>query len=295
MVYLQMPVEGVLTDAFGWRDPVYNAAGQLVVGEQLHSGRDIAAPEGTPIYAAAPGTVSRIWWDAFASGAGAGGWMIELDHGSGISTRYAHKQARSWRSLGEYVTTESVVGHVGSTGAATGAHLHFEVLIGGQFVDPDLHLHPRATADAPPPPPPPPPWEDTMQHFAGQSKRTAPQKIRENTLTRVQINDAGDVTLAWPPGDVVSITADVRLAGEPESRVEVTLVRETVVADKVTRTQRIGQSRGIVDSAGLAGLQVSGACPLEAGQRLRVLVQTQAGAGVSTIERVEYRGYARPA
>lgn len=143
--YLVWPVEGPLTDRYGWRDAIPG-----VVGAQLHSGDDIAAPAGTPIKPAAPGRVTRKWWDTFANGAGAGGWMIEIDHGYGISTRYAHMQSDSPCNVGDWVGLDTIIGYVGSSGAATGAHLHYEVLINGSFVNPSLYTHQRLEEDMTP-------------------------------------------------------------------------------------------------------------------------------------------------
>lgn len=140
---LSTPVSGGrLTDAFGPRGIV---AGLGDLG--THTGRDISAPSGTPIYAVAAGTITRIWFDRFPNGAGAGGHMIEIDHGSGVRSRYAHMESASHRSVGDRVTTQSVIGHVGSTGAATGPHLHLEILINGVYVDPDKYLEDEVTPE----------------------------------------------------------------------------------------------------------------------------------------------------
>ncbi|MFD5599912.1 M23 family metallopeptidase [Leucobacter sp. NPDC058333] len=128
---------GKLTDAFGMRGAI---AGVVSAGD--HTGRDIAAPAGTPIKAAQSGVVIRKWWDTFAStGAGAGGNMVAIRGDDGTETRYAHMLAESPLRVGERVTAGITdIGQVGSTGAATGPHLHFEVLVGGRYVNPDTYL-----------------------------------------------------------------------------------------------------------------------------------------------------------
>lgn len=125
------PCAGEYGDTFGYRDPITG-----VVTNTNHTGQDIKAPSGTPVYAAANGTVKRVWWDTFANGVAAGGWMICIDHGDGWETRYAHLREQPTLQPGRWVTTDTVIGIVGATGAATGPHLHFENLRNGVFLDP---------------------------------------------------------------------------------------------------------------------------------------------------------------
>lgn len=120
---------GRKTDAFGWR-----AAIPGIVPASRHTGQDFAAPHGTPIRAAHAGRVTRTWWDTFKGGRPAGGNMLELDGGS-YATRYAH-MSRYAVSAGDEVKAGQIIGYVGATGAAVGNHLHFELLIHGQFADP---------------------------------------------------------------------------------------------------------------------------------------------------------------
>ena len=133
---------GTLTDGFGYREaiPGVSPAGG-------HTGQDIAAPEGTPFVTVAPGVVTRIWWDVFVGGAAAGGNMTEIDHGDGWTTRYAHQSARAVVP-GQQVSAGQVVGYVGQTGAATGPHLHYEVLQNGTFLDPLPFINHAAAAAA---------------------------------------------------------------------------------------------------------------------------------------------------
>lgn len=125
---------GTPTDAFGWR-----AAIPGVVAAQLHTGDDTAAPTGTPVYAAHSGRVNRVWWDTMMDGSPAGGNMLQIGAAQ-CSTRYAHLDAYNVRD-GQHVTAGELIGWVGSSGAATGSHLHFELLLpGGQFVDPRPYI-----------------------------------------------------------------------------------------------------------------------------------------------------------
>ncbi len=124
---LLMPVDGVKTSDYGWRyHPVYEEP-------RLHSGTDFAAPGGTPIWAAADGTVMQAGWN------GGYGYFTCLSHGTvdgqGLSTCYAH-QSEILVSVDQTVQAGDVIGRVGTTGTSTGDHLHFEVRLDGSPVDP---------------------------------------------------------------------------------------------------------------------------------------------------------------
>jgi murein DD-endopeptidase MepM/ murein hydrolase activator NlpD len=121
------PVHGPITSPFGMRvDPI---TGRYA----LHSGIDIAADYGTPIQAAADGIV------IFASWYGGYGNAIIIDHGSGLSTLYAHCSAM-YVQLNQPVQRGQVIGAVGATGYATGPHLHFEIRVNGVPVNPLTRL-----------------------------------------------------------------------------------------------------------------------------------------------------------
>ena len=100
---------------------------------RLHAGIDIAAPEGTPIRAADDGTVILAGWTG-----GYGNYTC-ISHGGAISTCYGH-QSRIATSVGANVSKGQVIGYVGNTGHSFGAHLHFEVRINGNPVDPMGYL-----------------------------------------------------------------------------------------------------------------------------------------------------------
>ena len=122
------PVSGTITSPFGMRfDPVQHRY-------QLHSGLDIAAPQGTTISAAADGRV------IYASWYGGYGNAIIIDHGGGISTLYAHC-SQIFVGVGQDVQRGQAIGAVGMTGDATGPHVHFEVRRDGKPVDPLGYLH----------------------------------------------------------------------------------------------------------------------------------------------------------
>jgi peptidoglycan DL-endopeptidase CwlO len=114
------PVEGTLTSPFGYR------------WGRMHEGIDIAAPEGTPIMAAASGTV--ILMQSEASSGGYGNYTC-IDHGGGLATCYGHQSSFA-TSEGAAVSQGEVIGYVGNTGHSYGAHLHFEVRIEGVATDP---------------------------------------------------------------------------------------------------------------------------------------------------------------
>jgi len=121
------PVNGPITSPFGWRtNPIWNT-------REFHTGIDIGVPEGTPIVAADGGTViSTSWWDG-------GGNVTVIQHANNIATVYMH-QASFAVSTGAVVTRGQVIGYVGMTGATTGPHLHFEVRVNGNPVDPMGYL-----------------------------------------------------------------------------------------------------------------------------------------------------------
>jgi len=122
------PVTGTITSPFGWRSNPFGGS------PEFHQGLDIAAPTGTTVTAAAGGTVIMAQWY------GGYGNYILIDHGGGYSTGYGHLSA-IYVSNGQNVKRGQAIGAVGSTGASTGPHLHFEVRIDGKPVDPAPRLH----------------------------------------------------------------------------------------------------------------------------------------------------------
>lgn len=111
------PVNGPITSPFGWR------------WGRMHEGIDIGVGYGTPIHAAAAGTVVYAGW------LGGYGNLVVVDHGGSISTAYGHQSAIAV-SQGQQVAQGQVLGYVGCTGHCFGPHLHFEVRINGSAVDP---------------------------------------------------------------------------------------------------------------------------------------------------------------
>ncbi|WP_296140012.1 M23 family metallopeptidase [uncultured Tessaracoccus sp.] len=124
---LAQPVNGRRTSPFGMRfHPVLHV-------RKLHTGLDFAAPCGTPVGAAADGTVSFVGW------AGGNGFMVGIRHGRingyDVVTNYAHLSSAAVR-VGDRVTRHQGIGRVGNTGFSTGCHLHFEVKADGEYTDP---------------------------------------------------------------------------------------------------------------------------------------------------------------
>lgn len=112
-----------ISSGFGYRRDPFNGHAAM------HSGLDFRAPHGAPIHAAADGTVSFV-------GTQAGyGNTVEVSHGNGMITRYAH-MSRFAARVGQDVNAGDVIGRIGSTGRSTGPHLHFEVRINGRAVNP---------------------------------------------------------------------------------------------------------------------------------------------------------------
>jgi len=100
----------------------------------FHTGLDIAAPMGTPIFAAASGTVTR----SGPSGTGFG-IIVAIDHGNGVETLYAHN-SRNVVEAGQTVAQGQKIAEVGSTGNSTGPHLHFEIRHNGRALNPNLFI-----------------------------------------------------------------------------------------------------------------------------------------------------------
>jgi murein DD-endopeptidase MepM/ murein hydrolase activator NlpD len=100
---------------------------------RMHTGVDWAAPVGAPIYAAGNGVILKAEWDS-ASGYGR---RVEIQHANGYVTTYNHMSGFGRGIVeGAHVTQGQVIGYLGQTGLATGPHLHYEVIINGNFVDP---------------------------------------------------------------------------------------------------------------------------------------------------------------
>jgi murein DD-endopeptidase MepM/ murein hydrolase activator NlpD len=111
------PVNGILTSGFGWR------------WGRMHEGIDISCPTGTPVSAAAGGTVIYAGW------MGGYGNLVVIDHGGGIATAYGHNTSVAVGG-GQSVGQGQVIAYSGSTGHSTGPHVHFEVRVNGSPVDP---------------------------------------------------------------------------------------------------------------------------------------------------------------
>lgn len=122
-----------LSSSFGWRrSPVSGR-------KSMHEGLDFVAPRGTPIRAASGGLVVR------AGTQGGYGKMVEIDHGNGLRTRYAHASSLLVKT-GDIVRQGDEIARVGSTGRSTGPHLHFEIRMADYPLDPTLFIQQSASA-----------------------------------------------------------------------------------------------------------------------------------------------------
>jgi murein DD-endopeptidase MepM/ murein hydrolase activator NlpD len=128
------PVEVMrFSSQFGYRTDPFQGR------RKNHKGLDIPGPIGTPIYATADGIIGRAQW---VSGYGK---YVEVEHGNAIQTRYGHLSAMNVVS-GQRVKQGEIIGFMGSTGRSTGSHLHYEVRIAGEPVNPNSFLAPVPAA-----------------------------------------------------------------------------------------------------------------------------------------------------
>lgn len=130
-----MPVDAVrMSSTFGEREH------PILGGRRQHKGVDLAAPTGTPIYATANGRVEMAqWYSGY-------GLYVAIEHGGRIETRYGHMSQLNV-AAGQYVTKGDVIGFVGSTGRSTGPHLHYEVRVDGEAVNPLPYMQGLASND----------------------------------------------------------------------------------------------------------------------------------------------------
>ncbi|RJY10307.1 M23 family metallopeptidase [Aurantiacibacter aquimixticola] len=135
MVPQRMPVDNVrLTSGYGMRNhPVLRRRAR-------HNGVDLAAPRGTPVYATADGVVEMAQYY------GSYGNYVQLEHGEDTETRYAHLSSYTVRA-GDTVRIGDLIGYVGSTGRSTGPHLHYEVRVGGDPVNPIPYMTAQLETD----------------------------------------------------------------------------------------------------------------------------------------------------
>lgn len=120
-----VPISGTITSRYGVSSSIRSST---------HTGLDIAAPQGTPIKAVAEGTVTC------ASYNGSYGYLVKIDHGNGIETWYGHT-SKMYVTVGQKVEAGEVIAAVGSTGNSTGPHLHLEIRINGEHVNPQQYLY----------------------------------------------------------------------------------------------------------------------------------------------------------
>jgi murein DD-endopeptidase MepM/ murein hydrolase activator NlpD len=119
------PVDGSINAGFGWRVNPW---------PEFHRGVDLSADYGTPVHAAADGVVISAGWD------GGFGVKVAIDHANGYQTWYAHL-SRVAVGPGQRVRKGETIAYVGATGEATGPHLHYQVMLEGQAIDPAPYLN----------------------------------------------------------------------------------------------------------------------------------------------------------
>jgi len=125
---LPLLAETYITSTFGYRTNPFGGGSY-----EFHNGVDFAAPEGTPVYATASGTVGEMGWNPIF------GLMVLIEHGNGLHTLYGHLSS-TYVQRGQYIEQGTLIGAVGSTGRSTGPHLHYTVYRFGLAVDPLPYL-----------------------------------------------------------------------------------------------------------------------------------------------------------
>ena len=125
-----MPVESARAMSSGFGMRVHPVLG----GRRAHKGIDLPAATGTPIRATADGVVEMADWF------GGYGLYVQLEHGGSMETRYGH-MSRIAVAAGQTVHKGDVIGYVGTTGRSTGPHLHYEVRVNGEAVNPVPYMH----------------------------------------------------------------------------------------------------------------------------------------------------------
>jgi murein DD-endopeptidase MepM/ murein hydrolase activator NlpD len=190
---LRNPTEGAcLSSGYGWR-------GGFDSGRQ-HNGLDLANRNGGFIYAAADGRIR------FADYRGGYGNVVEIDHGAGVRTLYAHLSEFDQRLRpGDYVSAGAPIARMGMTGNATGVHLHYEVWVDGLLVDPLHYGRPPVYVSAPISQPLPQPPRPTFVEDARMSPAEPERYVTTPTMsTAASAQDAAvatdaDVAPDYPP------------------------------------------------------------------------------------------------
>ncbi len=165
-----------ITSPYGWR---HNPTG---AGTQVHIGQDYAIACGSPVYAAADGTVVQSAW------AGHSGMRVTIDHGNSVRTGYSHN-SRLIAQVGDQVKQGQLIALSGTTGNSTGCHVHFEVIVNGQWNDPRNFL------------PGIPGQPNPM--FDSHDTRITAEPIRNTGAPRFGIESGHDLEIDLPPEPVV--------------------------------------------------------------------------------------------
>ncbi len=191
--FIRMPIPYArLTSGFGGRrHPILGSM-------RMHNGVDYAAPTGTPIMAAGDATVKSVGWQ------GGYGKSVELDHGQGKTTFYAHMSRFANIRPGQRVAQGTVIGYVGSTGLSSGPHLHYEFRVNGQHRNPLTMMLP----------PPAPLSGSTLAAFRAETGR-ALSKIREVENIVFQGEDEPRVAPRPAPSRPPQATLEVAAVATP--------------------------------------------------------------------------------
>lgn len=190
MIALQIPVPGPLTQGFGENPETYRRFG--LAG---HNGLDYGCPLGTPVKAAAAGSVVKVGNDP-----GGYGIYVKLAHAGGYETLYAHLASRT-ALLDDRIEAGEGLGRSGSTGFSTGPHLHFELRQAGKAIDPTPYFAAQAGPAAPPARPAQPDGTLTCLHLVGTvTVRSDSLRVRSKPVV-----EDGNIVGDLPAGHALDI------------------------------------------------------------------------------------------
>lgn len=291
---LYYPLKGNyrITDSFGPRRSFQLPDGRWTL--PFHYGVDFSAPQGTPVYASHSGTVTFAGWDSSGYG---GGYQVQVTDGK-WSTWYLHMVEQPLVRVGQRVSSETVLGRVGSTGASTGPHLHLELHENGVPVDPANYLTTEVYN------PTPSLQKGKRLYISGWRSASRAGQNKNLTFTKwgktVQKLTSGKRNFLWVNTkkhvSVVGagnyqVTASVWMRGTPGDTFTLGAVRGTWNSkDGWKQSAFLESVQGVIGKNGVAKMQITIANTVPKNQRLRFYIHPAKSAKPITVERYSVKG-----